>query len=338
MVNKKEGNITRVSNNNFLLAGNNLVASRQAGAPLPSGEGSNTPLASRLLSPREGDGPRASQEACLGTHLPSGEGSNSSLKATAHLPPREAGSSSQATAHLPSGDRSSSSQAIAHLPHREGSNSPLATAHLPPGEGSGSSQTTAHLPPGEAGSSSQATAHLPPREGSSTSQAIAHLPSGEASSSSHANNYPSPGEGRGNSQAGQVGNQVRSGRQGFRHSTRHRASQASQENSSASQADSTNSWEGTPTPTIPKRLPQGSSNEEPNPKCVINLSSKPLTPAQRSVLAKGPNFAVTPKQPPNLEYVTAIEAACTKLSQQDAEELRADINRVLRSSHPSNPT
>ena len=73
--------------------------------------------------------------------------------------------------------------------------------------------------------------------------------------------------------------------------------------------------------------------EEPNPKWVINLSNKPLTPAQRSVLAKGPNFAVTPRQPPNLEYITAIEAACTKLSQQDAEELRANINRVLRSSH-----
>ena len=41
--------------------------------------------------------------------------------------------------------------------------------------------------------------------------------------------------------------------------------------------------------------------------------------------------------PPNLEYITAIEAACTKLSQQDAEELRADINRVLRSSHPPKP-
>ena len=52
-------------------------------------------------------------------------------------------------------------------------------------------------------------------------------------------------------------------------------------------------------------------------------------PAQRSVLAKGPNFAVTPRQPSNLEYITAIEAACTKLSQQDAEELRANINRVL---------
>ena len=127
-----------------------------------------------------------------------------------------------------------------------------------------------------------------------------------------------------------------SGRQGFRHSTRHRAPQASQENSAASQAHSTTSPEDNPTPT--SRLPQGSSNEEPNPKWVINLSNKPLTPAQRSVLAKGPNFAVSPRQPPNIEYITAIEAACTKLSQQDAEELRADINRLLRSSHPPNLT
>ena len=90
-------------------------------------------------------------------------------------------------------------------------------------------------------------------------------------------------------------------------------------------------------PSPPSRTPQGSSNEEPNLKWVINLSNKPLTPAQRSVLAKGPNIGVTPRQPPNLEYITAIEAACTKLSQQDAEELRADINRVLRSSHPPKP-
>ena len=85
--------------------------------------------------------------------------------------------------------------------------------------------------------------------------------------------------------------------------------------------------------------PQGSSSsEEPKPKWVINLSSKPLTPAQRSVLAKGPNFVVTPRYPPNLEYITAIEAACTKLSQQDAEELRTNINWVLRSSPPKNQT
>ena len=86
-------------------------------------------------------------------------------------------------------------------------------------------------------------------------------------------------------------------------------------------------------PPPPNRPPLGSSQEEPNPKWVINLSTKPLAPAQRSVLAKGPNFVVTLRQPPNLEYITAIEAACTKLSQQDAEELRANINRVLRSSH-----
>ena len=77
--------------------------------------------------------------------------------------------------------------------------------------------------------------------------------------------------------------------------------------------------------------------ENPNPKWVINLPSKPLTQDQRSVLATGPNFAVTPRHPPNLEYITAIEAACTKLGQQDAEELRAEINRVLRSSHPPKP-
>ena len=61
--------------------------------------------------------------------------------------------------------------------------------------------------------------------------------------------------------------------------------------------------------------PQGSSSmEEPNAKWEINLFSKSLTKAQRSVLAKGPNFAVSPRHPPNLEYITAIEAACTKLS------------------------
>ena len=46
---------------------------------------------------------------------------------------------------------------------------------------------------------------------------------------------------------------------------------------------------------------------------------------------------VSPKHPPNLEYITAREAACPKLSQQDAEELRVDINGVLRSSHSPKP-
>ena len=46
---------------------------------------------------------------------------------------------------------------------------------------------------------------------------------------------------------------------------------------------------------------------------------------------------VTPRHPPNLEYITAIESVCTKLGQLDAEEIRAGINRILRSSHLSTP-
>ena len=75
--------------------------------------------------------------------------------------------------------------------------------------------------------------------------------------------------------------------------------------------------------------PQGSSRgntlEDPKLKWVINLSSKPFTKTQRSVLAKGPNFVVSPRHPPNLEYITAIESVCTKLGQQDAEDLRVDV-------------
>ena len=133
--------------------------------------------------------------------------------------------------------------------------------------------------------------------------------------------------------------------QAVRHSARLRASQASnsQAGNSLSQAgvtprvDSAVSQPDSDVPQVTSSLagasqearssppnrhntPQGSFPlEEPNTKWVINLSSKPLTPAQRSVLAKGPNFVVSPKHPPNLEYITAIEAACTKLSQQDAE-------------------
>ena len=174
----------------------------------------------------------------------------------------------------------------------------------------------AHLPSGKGSNSPLAIAHLPPGEGSNFSPAIAHLPSGEGSSSPP---------------AGQSSNQARSVRQGLRQSNRHRAPQASQENS-------TIFWEDNLTTTPTVGSPKGLLMKNLTLSGFINLSNKPLTPAQRSVVAKGPNFVVTPRQPPNLEYITAIEAACTKLGQQDAEELRADVNRVLRSSHPPNLT
>ena len=116
----------------------------------------------------------------------------------------------------------------------EGSSSSLAIAHLPLGEGSSSSQTTAHCPPMEGSSVYHAIAHLPPKEGSSSSQATAYL---------------LPGEGNSSPQAGQSNNQARSVRQGFRQSTRHRAHQASQENS-------TISWEDNPSTTTPVGFPK----------------------------------------------------------------------------------
>ena len=77
--------------------------------------------------------------------------------------------------------------------------------------------------------------------------------------------------------------------------------------------------------------------EEPNPKWVINLSSKPLTQAQRSVLAKSPNFLVTTRHPPNLEHIMAIESVCTKLCQQDPEEFRAEIKKSPKVFPPPKP-
>ena len=255
--------------------------------------------------------------------------------------------------------------ATALLPPGEGDNSPPATVH-PPLEGNSSinnqasnnNNTTSNSvnsnpvsnqtnSQGPSHNQTPAIAHLPPREGSNSPLGAVQLPSEATSSppqprsttareennSSQANSPPqatnNPQSHRA-SQSGHNSNPPRASRQGTRHSPRHQPTQPSPE-------ACTTSREGPPSSPPPSRSNQGSSNEEPNPKWVINLSNKPLTPVQRSVLAKGPNFAVTPRQPPNLEYITAIEAACTKLSQQDAEELRADVNRVLRSSHPPNP-
>ena len=274
----------------------------QAGALLPPGEVSILAQAGTLLP--LGEGSYLSQAGSqASTPLPLGEGSIVSQASSQVV-------TSKAGAQLTSGEASNLSQAGSQ-----------AGSQLPSGEGSS-------LVAGrQASQASQAVGRLvtplSPKEGGSlvaspASQTGVHLPPARVNSS----------------QAGQLGSQgTRSGRC----SARQRPLQASLGNSTASQADSAGTWDSSPTPHPPNRLPQGSSPEDPNPKWVINLSNKPLTPAQRSVLVKEPNFAVSPKQPPNLEYITAIEAACTKLSQQDVEELRAEVNRVLRSSHTSKP-
>ena len=65
-------------------------------------------------------------------------------------------------------------------------------------------------------------------------------------------------------------------------------------------------------------------------KWVKNLSDKPLTQAQRSLLAHGPNYAVIPKNPPKEEYIAAIEQACHKLEEGEADELRVEVKNLLK--------
>ena len=78
-------------------------------------------------------------------------------------------------------------------------------------------------------------------------------------------------------------------------------------------------------------------NNNQDSKWGINLSKTELTPAQKSVLSKDPNFAITPNNIPNFNYITAIEAMCSKLKEEDAAELRGDINTILRKGKAPRP-
>ena len=71
-------------------------------------------------------------------------------------------------------------------------------------------------------------------------------------------------------------------------------------------------------------------NNNSNSEWVINLFKVKLTQAQRSLLEKGPNFAISPNNIPNLDYITAIETVCSKLKEEDAAELRGEINGILK--------
>ena len=78
-------------------------------------------------------------------------------------------------------------------------------------------------------------------------------------------------------------------------------------------------------------------NNNQDSKWVINLSKTELTAAQKSVLSKGPNFDISPSNIPNLDYITAIETICSKLKEEDAAELRGNINGILRKGKAAKP-
>ena len=74
-----------------------------------------------------------------------------------------------------------------------------------------------------------------------------------------------------------------------------------------------------------------------NNKWVRNYSKTPLTEAQQWLLSHGPNFFITSKDPPTLEYVVATEKACNQLMQGKVEELRGEVKALLRKDHKAKP-
>ena len=74
-----------------------------------------------------------------------------------------------------------------------------------------------------------------------------------------------------------------------------------------------------------------------NNNWVRNYSKTPLTEAQQRLLSHGPNFVITPRDPPTLEYIVTTEKVCNQLTQGKAEELRGEVKALLRRDHKVKP-
>ena len=74
-----------------------------------------------------------------------------------------------------------------------------------------------------------------------------------------------------------------------------------------------------------------------NSKWVRNMSKKPLTEPQVKLLAHGPNYVVTPSNPPIGEYIAAVEKTCKSLTQGEDDEMRVEIKAAIKRSHPLRP-
>ena len=72
-------------------------------------------------------------------------------------------------------------------------------------------------------------------------------------------------------------------------------------------------------------------------KWVINLSSRPLSDTEVSLLKKGLNFAVTPTTIPATEIVAKVETAIRTLDSEQADTIRRTVNSVLQQAEPPKP-
>jgi hypothetical protein len=72
-------------------------------------------------------------------------------------------------------------------------------------------------------------------------------------------------------------------------------------------------------------------------KWVKNCSDRILNDPELQVLAKGMNFAITPKKTPVIDIMTATESACRGLPIGEADDLRSKVTTILRNHKPPTP-
>ena len=70
-------------------------------------------------------------------------------------------------------------------------------------------------------------------------------------------------------------------------------------------------------------------DEEIKERWVKNVSSRNLSKHEIDLLRKGGGFAVTPRELPHLDFITATECACRNLAKGEALSLRAEIVEEL---------
>ena len=70
---------------------------------------------------------------------------------------------------------------------------------------------------------------------------------------------------------------------------------------------------------------------------MTNISDKPLSTDEERLLDHGPNYAIVPKDPSIIQYVAAIENACTKLEEGKADEFRGQVKAAIQKIQKPKP-
>ena len=70
---------------------------------------------------------------------------------------------------------------------------------------------------------------------------------------------------------------------------------------------------------------------------VVNLSSRSLSDAEKALLKKRLNFAVTPASIPATEIIAKVEAAVRKLDAEQADTVRRAVNGIVQQAEPPEP-